>query len=432
MLAGVSVGVGRAVGADDLDAIRVGFFVLACLTVMAVYLAGALLFGTPGAGILAAATFVTFKGFAIDALGGPNAKTPAVLFGMLATVLLVRRQFFWGAFVASLALLVWQPFAIYVLVAVAGAWLDAERGDRLRSAVAAVAGATIPVAATALYFLASGALGDLVEVAVLLPLTGIERGETPFVQHLRHLIAAVHGNYGPSAWVLWAGLACMIGLIGVRAWENRLAIRSLARDPMITIVLPPLVFIGLFSLVEFQGYPDAYPFLPYAALGLAGALAGGLAILEGRGWRFLARSAPIAVSVVVVVGTAAWYSGPRPEASGLARQRTDAAAAERVLGSGTVFSLGDPTPLVLMRRASPSPGIFLSSGVDQWIVEHTPGGFDGWRREIRSARPGMILIGGWGGRYTVPMRRWLEQRYTLISIGELRAFVPRTSAGAGG
>lgn len=421
-LAGAAVAAGRAFGVDDLAAIRLAFFLLACLAVVGVYLAATALFDSIPAGLVAATAFVAFRGFAIDALGGPNAKTAAVLFGVLATVIVVRRRYFWGGFAAALATLVWQPFAIYGIVAVAAAWLDPDPQGRARRLTATVAGGAIPVVTVAGYFVAAGAFDEMVEYAVLLPLTGIDRGDTPFAQHVRHLLATVHEAYGPSAWLLWTGLVALVVVTAQRVWRAR-AEGSIRGEPLVTIVVPPLVFFVAFSLADFQGYPDAYPFLPYAALGVAGAIVVVLDRLAAVG-----RPAHVVLAGVVVVFAAttfAWYSGDiRPEAGALPRQRADAAQVERLLGpDGAVVSLGDPTPLVLMGRASPSAGIFLSSGVDRWIVEHTPDGFDGWTAELAAADPEIVLIGGWGGSYNGPMRRWLSNERVLIRIGELRAFV---------
>jgi hypothetical protein len=75
-IAGGAVAVGRALGVDDLNAIRITFFVIACLTVVAVYVVGKDIFGSVAAGIAGSLAFLSFKGFAIDALGGPNERHP--------------------------------------------------------------------------------------------------------------------------------------------------------------------------------------------------------------------------------------------------------------------------------------------------------------------------------------------------------------------
>ena len=129
ILAGVAVVTARAVGAGDVHTIRLAFFVFACLAVPAVYLLGLSLWGSPLAGAVSAATFASFRGFATDALGGPDAKTPGVFLAVLSMLLLVRRRWFWGAFAGSLAFLVWQPRTAIGSAAASG-WRSPERPSR--------------------------------------------------------------------------------------------------------------------------------------------------------------------------------------------------------------------------------------------------------------------------------------------------------------
>ena len=142
-LAALGVLAGRAVGMDGLIAIRIVFCAFACATVLALYELGRELWD-PLAGLVAAVTLASFHGFAVDALGGPDAKTPGIFLGVLAMVLLARRRWFWGALAGSLAFLVWQPLAVYALAAVVLAPLVTDAGRRGRALATAVAGAAIP------------------------------------------------------------------------------------------------------------------------------------------------------------------------------------------------------------------------------------------------------------------------------------------------
>src|SRR4051812_31030603 len=126
-LAGVAAALAPGRGFGDVHAIRLAFFAAACLSVVAVYWLGLALWGSPPAALLGATVFASFRAFALDAVGGPDAKTPGTLFAVLALTLLVRRRWFWGALAGSLAALVWQPFAVYVVVTVAAAAVGARR-----------------------------------------------------------------------------------------------------------------------------------------------------------------------------------------------------------------------------------------------------------------------------------------------------------------
>lgn len=425
-IAGGAVIVGRAVGADDLVAIRLAFFLVACLTVVAIHLAATLLFRSVTAGLGAAAAFLTFKGFAIDALGGPNAKTPGVLLGALTTVFVVRRHWFSAGFSASFALLVWQPLAVYALVVMIAALAASEAEDRWRSATRAALGIAVPGLATLGYFAAAGALPQLVEGAILLPTVGRPPAEGDLGARVGHIIEIVAVGYGLGGTVVWLGLAGLAFLAWRRARRLGGHGRALAADRLLLPVMFPLVALAGLSLVDFQGYPDVYPLLPYAAFGIGGIAALALrraerTVLRDRnGDR--ARAGALGLLAVILVGTWAWYSEPRAEGDTLVAQRADAAAAERLLRPGdTLRVLGSPAPLVLMNRRNPSSGIYLSAGIDRWVAEHHAGGFPGWAAEVASSD--MVVVGGWSGDYLAPMREVLAARLQRLRIGGLELHV---------
>ena len=227
-LAALAVGIGNVVGVADLEAIRVMFFVCACLTVVAVYLLAIELWGSVVAALVAATTFAAFRGFAIDALGGPDAKTPGILLAVLSMWLIARRRWLWAGLCGALAFLVWQPLLIYLAVALAVA---ARR--RL-----VVAGAAVPLVATAAYFWATGALGAFIQAAFVFPVEGLHRTPATIGQRLGHIITVVHDHYQGAVVQFWLGLAVLIVLGAVALWRRRFA------DPLVRVVLPTLVVIA--------------------------------------------------------------------------------------------------------------------------------------------------------------------------------------------
>jgi hypothetical protein len=382
-------GLGDAIG--GLDGIRIAFFVCACLTVVAVYLLALDLWGSVLAALVAAVAFASFRGFAADALGGPDAKTPGILLAVLSMLLMVRRRWFWAGLCGSLAFLVWQPLAIYAAIAVI-----ASRRRR------AVAGAALPLVATAVYFWATGALGDLVSAAFAFPVEGLHRTPQTVGQRFGHIAAVVHLHYAGAVVQFWAGLALIVVLAAWRrAW----------------IVLASLVVIAGFSALDFQGYPDAYPLLPYAALGLGGAAA---LVVRARVLR------PVAVAALVVAIAASWtqFSEDPAASDAIASQRAAATDIERLLRPGdTVYALGDPTPLVLTGLRNPSRYIFLGSGVGSWELAHTRGGFAGWTAGIRAARPAVIVLHGWRSATERRAAAWLHAHYDPAWVGCWRVFL---------
>jgi hypothetical protein len=410
LLAALGVLSGRAVGADEINAMRVEFFVFACLTVVAIYFLALWLFRSRLAGLVSAAVFASFKGFAYDALAGPDAKTPGIFFSILSMGLLVRRHWFWGAFVGSLAGLVWQPLVAYAGIAVLWALLASDRVERWRNGARALGGAAIPVVVLGLYYLIKGAAGKLVQASLIFPLTGVQRGSTrtPF----DYMLKTLGGKYRDTRILFWAGTALLVAMLVWRVLQSRGNLRGLARDPYVVIVMLTFLGIAVFSLLDFQGYPDLFPLLPYAALGFGGAAAFVVARISAPRARRVATAVSL-VAVAALVGiTWSNYSNAETNALSLPAERANADKLERILGpDGTLYALGDPTPLVLTGRRNPNRYIYLRSGVDRWVIKHTRGGIAGWKAQIGAADAEVVVVGEWGTKISRKIKTYLKTIY---------------------
>ena len=210
MIAGAGVEVSKVLGGSDVHAARVVFFLFACAAVMAVYLLALWLWGSVLAGVVSAAAFVSYKGFAIDALGGPDAKTPGVAFAAASMVLLVRRRWLSAGVMSALAFLCWQPLGIYMVVAVIAALVSA--GDRRRACARSLVGVAIPVAGMFGYYWIAGALSDFIDAAFRFPLEGVKRVHTTVGERVSHIGTVVGDSYPAlHGWLVWSGILFAVG-----------------------------------------------------------------------------------------------------------------------------------------------------------------------------------------------------------------------------
>lgn len=422
MLAGLAVALGHLVGVTDLGAIRLAFFVAACLTVVAVYALGLRLFRSALAGLAAAVVFAAFQGFAADALAGPDAKTPGILFAVVSMLLVVERRWFWGAVAGALSFLVWQPLLVYALVAMVVALLNGGAGQRTRAFLLAVAGAAVPIVVTVVYFWLAGGLGELIESTLTYPVIGLRRGPSTLSDNLNTITRVVHDSYGFGD-LFWLGLALFVVLVLVHVVRGRRRLSIALREPLVSVVLISLVLDAAYSVSDFQGAPDLYPLLPYPALGFGGAAALLVSLVPPTIPRRVAAALVLAAALVCTVAAASAYSNVTDPTAKLPAQRADACALTRMLGHGTLYALGSPTPLALTDRRNPDRFVYLASGVSKWKVEHTNGGFGGWTREIQSAHPKVIVVSGWQDRLRVRMGRWLHRHYESAYVGGWRVFL---------
>lgn len=416
LICGAAALLADAVGRNQLLAIRAAFFACACLTVLAIYLLAARVWRSATAGVVAAVVFASFDGFARDALSGPDAKTPGVLCAVVCMWLLLRRHWFLGAFFASVAVLVWQPFGIFPVVAVLLALRCSVVTRRATPVAAGVLGAVLPVAATAVGFAAFGAFGALLRSAVLFPLSGVKRGPVTFVGRFQRIADVVSGSYHLSGLLFWAGTAAFVLLLPLLRWWRRPAdpgdqsprVGAPAPALVLAVVGGTFLFEAAYAVYDFQGYPDLYALLAYPALGLGGVAAFLVQASRNRPLRTVATVAVLVGALVLTTYSWTWFStGPENEHR-LHRQQANARILNRVLGpSGTLLALGTPQPLVLMPRRNPDPFIYLGSGVAEWKIAHTPGGFHGWTRQITREHPDVIVMRTWSGPIQQRMSTWL-------------------------
>jgi 4-amino-4-deoxy-L-arabinose transferase-like glycosyltransferase len=407
MVAGLGAAVARVIGRNDVLVIRLVFFACAVLTVLAVYVLAARLWSSVLGGLAAAVVFASFQGFAQDALTGPDAKTPGVLFAVVSMWLAVRRQWFWAAFAGSLAFLFWQPLVIYAVIPVVGA-VVLSSGQRWRALALSVAGAAAPLLATVIYFAAEGALGKFYESAFLFPAEGLQRAPETLGHRLQVITGVVRNSYHFSGALFWIGLVLLVAAAVVAVVGGRSDWRAALRDPLILVVVVTLVVEAAYALYDFQGYPDVYPFLPYAAMGFGAAVALAARWLKNPPARRGAAVAVLATAIALTVVSWSWFTNSPANNDALRRQRAAACAIKRIVLPGTsLYSMGDPNPFVLTGERSPDRYIYLGAGVDTWKVNHTKGGFDGWTAQIQAHHPSVVVVGIWRGDYRKPMDDWL-------------------------
>jgi hypothetical protein len=416
---------GAAIGGSrhDVHAIRLVFYLASLATVVAVYLLALPLWRSVLAAVVSALVFVSFWGFARDAIAGPDAKTPGIFFAVITMWLLAGRKWVWAGLFAGLTFLVWQPMVVFALIAAVAPLLLAEPGRRLRAAALGAAGVVAPIAAVSVYFVSVGAFGKFVTATVTFPLTGVRRSNQTVWQRVEHIFWVVHHYYGFSGVLLEAGLVLALGCAVLRIVRGRADIRAVLRDPFVLIVFVTLLFNVGYAMTDFQSYPDLFPLLPYGALMWGWGVA---AVQHSARPGLPARAVPVVAGGLIVTLTAftwVWFWNDPHNNDALALERNDAAALAATIVPGTkLWVLGDPTALVLTHSRNPDRFIYLESGVARWKIKHTPGGFEGWKTQISAADPSVVVLDGWNGAIARDMKAWLhaDAGYKIWWVGRWR------------
>ncbi len=382
LVPGAGAFVGRSLGVDDLLAMRVTLMLVSVLAVWACYVLGRDLFRSRGAGAIAAVTLLSFQGFVTYATYGPREKTTMVLLVILALAATTHRRWAVAGAATALATLTWQG-AFIPLTAGCLLAMVLLRGRRPRvAALLRWAGTGTAVAAAAIgYFALVGALPEFWEgfYAVNAGWT-TQQGLLAQLADPQPLVA----GYGWSLALLALGPVGCLAVVVAR-------LRKLDRDDpahggMLALAAGVVVAL-LWALTSFQGWPDAFVMLPYAACGVAGLVH---LVLNRMPRPVVATATAVLVTAALVV---AGIDATLSRSSGLVDDRRHVAAVAGVLGPDIeMLAIGNPTPLVLRHESNPIRYQLFGGGLGTYLEDTYPGGLGRLADEIGETRPTVITV----------------------------------------
>ena len=140
--------------------------------------------------------------------------------------------------------------------------------------------------------------------------------------------------------------------------------RAALTSPVVLVVFGTFVLNLLYAFYDFQSDPDTLPLLAYPAIGIGLGSVVAMGYLKATNVRRVVTGAVVAVAIVLAGVSWVNYVHTWGNDRKLVTQLRGACGIDRVVGHGTLESLGNPVVFVLTHRKSPSNYIYLSSGVD--------------------------------------------------------------------
>ena len=399
---GIGALLARLAGLDDLVTMRVLFMLIATAAVCATYVLGRDLLSSRGAGLVSAGGMLAFHGFIQYASNGPREKTPMTLFVIVALWAVTRRRWFTAGVCTSLATLCLQTafFSTFAAVAV-GVLLVAETG-RIRASVRVALGGLVPVAVLGTWFALVGSLREAVDGFYV-----INRRYTvpdPLTDDLDRVWLDLQEAYGVTVWLMLAGVVALVLVsLAVVVPPARRAFPALQVLPAMTAGL----LAGLWwTTKEYDAWPDLFPVLPFAAIGLGAAFAVVVRRLAARPQWVVASvlaGACVVLAVVYAVST-------RDHTLDAQREATAAVLAELPEGA-TITSIEAPQPLVLTGRTNPTRHQMFRSGLQDYLDDTWPGGRLGFEADLVADAPDLVSV---GETTSLRWRRALMPEYVFI------------------
>lgn len=406
-LPAVGIWVGRHLGVGDVHGARYFYMLVSVVCVCLVHVLARDLYGSRLVGVVSATAFLGFQGFLEMATYGPREKTPMVCFLLIALIALRHRRWATAGVFVALATLTWQPVffvlattaLVAILLAPAGRWMAL-----LRFAIGGVATSAVVLA----YYAAHHALHAFFEGFVLINAHYTEQGGAIS----SGTWGLLRSGYGLSLFLVLLGLLALpvvAALAGRSAWRTRDAVPV----TLVAVGVGWLVGMG-WAVIAFNGWPDLFEMLPFAALGLGGLAA---AVLGWARPRFEARVvAAVAIGLAVVLVAFATVTSVTTRSDTLLTERASVAA---VLGHApphaSILSIQAPQALVLAHRRNPTDVQMFLDGFDRYVDDTWPGGLAGYAAWVARTRPDLIAMQtGFAPRWLTPV---LAQDYRRVGRG---------------
>ena len=413
----IGVAAGRAVGIDDVLAMRLLMMLISMACVWLLYLLARDLFGSRLAGVASSSALLTFTGFVTYAVGGPREKTTLTLFVILVFwALLKQRWMLAGAFVA-LATLTWQPSFLAGLFAAVVAMAGLGRRPMLTAAIRFGIGGLIPTVLITAGFALAGALQEFLEGFVLINQRYTHQSGLLAVPG--ETIGFLFEGFGASLLLIVAGLVAVVvfAVLGCRE-----AFRSREPRDLALVGIGAAALAGsVWSLFVLNGWADLVVLLPAAAVGVGAVAAEVQARVPAR------VGVPILVTWSVACLLAGLISSFENREDLLVRQRAEVDAMFAAVPSdATVMSIGGPEPLVLTHRTNPIRHQMFLTGLNRYVDDTWPGGLDGLAHWIREEKPTFLTVDhpGWYG-WLAPT---LDEDYVAVGTtpGDFTWYVHRS------
>lgn len=325
---------------------------------------------------ISALVFITFWGFSYFAAGGPRPKSFMLLFEVLFLYLMIKRNYFWAGFFASAAAIVWQPLILFCL---AGLYLSIKE----KRAMAFIWGGSILPILTVIYFLYHGALSYLWEGAVVFNLKYLMANS--LMTNLYNIKVSLLNNYRNSVPFI---------LLGVFFFPFFLLDKKTHKILLYTFPLPIL-----WSLADFQGAPDLYPLLPYAALGMGYLIK-----------KFELKKVEYYTLIILLILIAFF---PIEKNNTLKRQYEEVRIIKKRF-KGRIATIGAPHFMALAGIKNPSRYVFILRGIDRKIEKEYSGGIKGWLNFLSRKNPRIIVFGQTKGQHAPEIRRWLNKNFHRV------------------
>jgi hypothetical protein len=381
---------------EPLHGVRIGYMAIVTATALLMYRLSVRVFAKNGTALFAPLAMLGFQGYIIMAAVGARPKVLLLFFMLCALIFLWDRRWFAVGVASALCAFTWQPSAIVLIAGLVLAFIAGGR-NRLPALVRLLGGFFLVTVVLSAYFIYQGAFREFLDGSFLVHLLFAER--TAEHNELTSILYSIKAGFPFSSGLIVLGLICIAPSFAFEAWKEWTNNRSAGPELAYFLIL---IMFTVWSLLDFQGYPDFFVFLPFAALGIQLILQN-LSSVFGEMFGSGAKNRRFAAQWVLVCFMLAspYIAFLRNETTaGLTlsgqidyiESIVSAALGGGDIGNKQVLVLEIPEILALLRLNNNTPYVVQMDGIDRYLVSKFSDGIQGWFDAMEAGEPDLLII----------------------------------------
>ena len=422
-LSAFGIRIGESTGMPEIQSARLLFALFAALSAVAIYTLSRDMTRCRWVGFLAFLTLLSYYTFAYHISTGPRPKIPIVLFESLCLLNILHRRWFWVGIYSSLSALTWQPMGIFCLTSLLFAIFSSEISyERIKAFFQVSIGILIPLLFFICFFFTKNVLRSFLDGFLYIHISGVNNRTAVSIQgFLRFFFKHLGSNILFQFSYIYIFVHFFLRKILIEYIYKRYY--SFWQDSFTPIFLTT-IGLTLWSIVDYQGPPDSFAFLPHLSVALSIFIYEMVKFVKYRltlinGDIYSKYIYIFASLLLIIFGCYPVYKkanisiNNRVSLDEQKRYNLEILKTYgnkiRIICAGKMMA-----PCIFTKLHSHNRYPFIDSGIDLYMEQMEHGGFEGWLKRIQRYDPHIVFFEKAGGKKTYKFKDWLKNSYSRI------------------
>lgn len=356
---------------------------------------------------------------------GPEKKVLLVFLIISCFYLLNVKKHFLLGISTSLAILTWQPAGILPIAYFVSIFISKDKNQK-QTLIIYLLGILFCTFFISLYFYLTHSFKDMLDGTLFFNLFYNQRPSKGWLYPIQQFVNIFHQSFPFSFFLIFVGFIILFFMPIIGNFKN-ISLNQFFTNPIFCFIYTTFLLFLIFSFHDFQGIPDAFIFIPYLVFILIFCLsiAHQWIMRPNLNLKFFNILICLICSLLYLNSLRNAYSTSISNSIyGIQYQRKGLSLLKNQFSPSLKFlSIGTSQILVLLNATNPNRFVFLATGIDTFIDNNEPGGFDAWIEGVKTYNPDVIGVKNTYGKHIPKLMQWIQTNYHIEAFGPFKLYI---------